>query len=336
MSKQEYLSVCLAEDYAEVQHAVAKAHDKFTSGHVCCGAGGDIVGVKATGRVMPVWAFDYSYSAVATVLSNHPDVMAFYGDVRHVKGLKPVDMLFCGIPCQPYTRIGARRGEGDERAISLDLVRIIRQVSPRFLLFENVREYKSSSGFEALNNSLKPEYSLLWSTLNMADYGVPQRRVRLFGVGVRGDGIALEFPAPTHTKEKNLLDDRTEWVRFGNIRDGKGMKPLSAKELKGVFRRLRRHSMRGNGFSVQIIDDQDMMMTVLGVMYRGSGTGSNSTLVWDGGRVRSVSLLEARRAQGFDDAYQFCGTIKEIWQQVANAWPPLMVKKLVETLLHSG
>lgn len=308
------------------------AHDKFTSGHVCCGAGGDIMGVKATGRVRPVWAFDRSRSAVATVMSNHPDVKVFVRDVRYVRELPRVDILFCGIPCQPYTRLGSRRGENDERAISLDLVRIIGQVSPRFLLFENVREYKSSAGFEALNEALKPVYSISWNMPNVADYGVPQRRVRLFGLGVRGN-VAPEFPAPTHTKERNLIDNRPAWVRFGAIRDGKGMKPLSAKALKGVFRKLRRHSMRGNGFSVQVIDDRDMMMTVLGVMFRGSGTGSNSTLIWDDGAVRNVSLLEARRAQGFADSYRFCGTLKEIWQQVADAWPPLMVTRLVEGIL---
>lgn len=293
------------------------------------------MGAKAAG-IKPVWAFDINTSAVETVKANHYEVHAFIADVRDITqsitALTRVDMLFCGIPCQPYTRIGKRGGDTDERAISQHVSRLVLAIRPRYLVFENVREYRSSKGFSVLNEELSAVgYKVVWDVVNVADYGVPQRRSRLFGIGVRGD-CTPQFPAHTHTKERSLFDQRPSWRRFKTIKDGAGMKPLSAKALRGVLRRLAAHSKKGNGFSVQVIDEKSMMMTVLGVMYRGSGTSSNSTLIWDNGTIRNVSFLEARRAQGFPDDYVICGTKKEQWQQVGNAWPPLMVTRLVDSL----
>ena len=309
----------------------------LTSGHICCGAGGDIVGAKAIG-VKPVWAFDKNASAIASVLSNHNDVRAFVADVRqiseNIEHLERVDMLFCGIPCQPYTRIGRLLGENDERAISQYVARVILSIKPRFLLFENVREYKNSVGFKILNTELSTEgYQITWKVLNLADYGLPQKRVRLFGLGISDCNYAPQFPEPTHTKERSLFDQRKSWIKFNTIKDGAGMKPLSVIALRGVLRRFGKHSKKGNGFSVQIIDKNDIMMTVIGTMYRGSGSSSNAILIWDNGIIRNVSFLEARRAQDFKDSYIFCGTNKEKWQQVGNAWPPTLVTQLIRSLL---
>lgn len=300
------------------------------SGHISCGAGGDILGAKMAG-VKPVWAFDKNASAVATVSANHGDVHAFMADIKSIDtaSLDPVDLIICGIPCQPYTRIGRRLGENDEREISGHVARVIKISNPRYVVFENVKEYDSSVGFKLLNEILS-HYQINWRVLNVADYGVPQRRRRLFGIGAQD--FLPQFPSPTHTKQRSLFDQRPSWIPFKAIKDGQGMKPLSVKAIRGVLRRLANHSKRGNGFSVQIIDEKDMMMTVMGVMYRGSWTSSHSTLVLDNGVFRNVSFLEARRAQGFPDEYVFCGTLEEQWKQVGNAFPPLMVKTFIKAI----
>jgi DNA (cytosine-5)-methyltransferase 1 len=286
--------------------------------------------------IRPVWALDYNEAAVETARYNHRDVNMFRTDIRKLNtaGLDKVDLVFCGIPCQPFTRIGKRLLENDERDISESVADVLMQLLPETIIFENVREYKSSNGFDYLNYKLQEcGYSTEWQVLNVADYGIPQRRLRLWGIASLRDNIV--FPEPTHTKKRSLFDMKEEYVRFGKIRDGLGMKPLTAKALKGVLRRYGRHSARGNGFSVQIIDDEDMMMTVLGVMYRGSGASSHSTLVWDNGVLRNVSFLEACRAQSFPEDYVFLGLHEERWQQVANAIPPMMASVLARTVLAS-
>lgn len=303
---------------------------KITLGHICCGGGGDIFGAKLAG-VKSLWAFDYSEAAVNTVKINHADVETFIADIRNINPLRlsPVDIVICGIPCQPFTLIGRRLQEKDKRDISRDVARVIKRIRPQFIIFENVREYQNSKGIEVLNSELS-DYKINWKVLNVADYGVPQQRKRLFGIASLFS--LVEFPAATHTEHSDLFDQRPSWVRFGAIRDGQGMKPLSVKAIRGVLKRLRRHIKKSSGFSVQVIGDDDMMMTVLGVMWRGSGTSSHSTLIWDNGMIRNVSLIEARRAQGFPDSYVFCGTQKEQWQQIANAIPSPIAKILIETI----
>lgn len=305
------------------------------SGHICCGAGGEILGVKMAG-IRPVWAFDYNEAAVETARYNHLAVNVFRADIRRLdtSGLDRVNLVICGIPCQPFTRIGKRLCENDERDISDSVADVLVQLLPETIIFENVREYKSSNGFNSLNYRLREAgYSTEWQVLNVADYGIPQRRLRLFGIASLNDNIV--FPEPSHTRKRSLFDMREEYVRFGKIRDGSEMKPFTSKALKGVLRRFKRHSARRNGFSVRIIDDEDMMMTVLGVMYRGSGSSSNSALVWDNGVLRNVSFLEACRAQSFPDDYVFLGLQDEKWQQMANAIPPMMAKVLASTVLTS-
>lgn len=303
---------------------------EMTTGHICCGAGGDVFGAKAAGAT-PRWAFDFNHAASETCKQNNPECRVFQADIRRFDftGTEKVDLVVCGIPCQPFTRIGRGLGDADSRDISENVADFITRQRPTYALFENVREYKRSTGFGLLNKRLEDSgYEVSWQVLNTADYGVPQRRHRLFGIAAL-DGL-VSFPETTHTENRSLFNMlKKDWLRFGGIRDGNGMKPLSRKALVGVLRRYKRHAVKGNGFSVQILDDKEMMMTILGVMYQGSGTSSHSTLIWEKGVLRNVSFREACRAQCFPDEYRFYGKLKMKWQQVANAIPTLLAKVLV-------
>lgn len=309
----------------------SKHKKQLTTGHICCGAGGDILGAKMAGA-KPVWGFDLSESAIQTAKANHPDVLIHQGDIKNMDCDFPrVDLVICGIPCQPFTSIGRRLQEKDERDISYDVAEKIKKIRPDFLIFENVREYQKSKGFEILNNELA-EYTINWHVLNVADYGIPQRRIRLFGLGSLGG--YYNFPKPTHSPISDLYDQRIPWQTFKSIRNGKGMSPLSSKAIKGIWRRNNKHIAKGNGFSIQIVDDDDMCPTVLGNIYRGSGTSSNSIMVYDKGILRNMTYLESKRGQGFPDDYIFCGRAPERWQQIANAIPPLMAKMFIGVFKH--
>lgn len=67
-------------------------------------------------------------------------------------------------------------------------------------------------------------------------------------------------------------------------------------------------------------------------MWSGSGCKTNIVIVYDDGRLRHLSFLEARRAQGFADDYMFCGTNKDNWLMVANAIPPGIAKVYIENI----
>lgn len=307
---------------------------KTTTGHLCCGAGGDILASKLSG-CSPLWGIDIDDAAVKTARLNHNDVKILQVDIKNMCDVETVDILICGIPCQPFTRIGRQLKEKDKRDISLYVATTIKKIQPRYLIFENVREYKSSMGFEILNNELS-DYKIHWDTINVADYGIPQRRKRLFGLGSLDKNIT--FPKPTHCNpvHAGLFQQLSPWVTFQSIKNGDGMPPMSAKAIKGIWRRQQKHISKGNGFSIQIIEDDDMCPTVLGQMYRGSGTGSNSIMIYDRGYLRNISFLEIRRAQGFPEYYIFFGKAKERWLLVGNAFPPLMARKLIEAIINDN
>lgn len=304
------------------------------TGHLCCGGGGDILGAIMAG-CQPVWACDIERVCTSTVIANFGlKLMVQVADIRGIPQdhFDKVDLIICGIPCQPFTRIGRRKKEKDERDISIHIAHMVRKFRPQFLLFENVREYYGTEGFRILNAILSHDYRLTWNSINFADYGIPQRRHRLIGLGA----IAATpiFPRPTHTESQQLFNNLKPHRQFGEIRDGDRMLPLTVTALRGLLRRYGNHRRRGNGFSVQIVGDKDVMVTVLGTMYRGSGTSSHCNLVWEDGRIRNISITEARRAQGFPDDYIFVGTLREQWQMIANAISPMMAKILIDALLN--
>jgi len=148
------------------------------------------------------------------------------------RALQPgeVDLVTGGPPCQPFSTAGKRQSIGDPRgSLFMDFIRIVKEVQPRFFIMENVRGLLSAPlqhrphthrGMDFL--PLKPEemrgaalgvvlaemrkidYSVVYSLLEEADYGVPQNRQRVVFIGSR-DNEPLSFPLPTHYRANTKL-----------------------------------------------------------------------------------------------------------------------------------
>ena len=144
-----------------------------------------------------------------------------------------MDLVSGGPPCQPFSLGGKHRGHLDDRDMFPQAIRSVRQLRPRAFLFENVKgltrptfanyfeytrlqfTYPELSRRESedwadhfarlerhhtygLVNDLN--YRVVTRVLNAADFGVPQRRERVFIIGFRADlGIEWSFPEPTHS-----------------------------------------------------------------------------------------------------------------------------------------
>jgi DNA (cytosine-5)-methyltransferase 1 len=130
-----------------------------------------------------------------------------------------VPLLAGGPPCQSWSSAGHQLGFNDPRGrLFDDFVRIANNLDVRWLLLENVRGLLTARGPDgspgsALNQIRRNLWNAGFQTtvalLNAADFGVPQRRVRLFMIGFRA-GDAPPFPQPTHSK--SLQIDRLPWV----------------------------------------------------------------------------------------------------------------------------
>lgn len=102
------------------------------------------------------------------------------------------ELVVGGSPCQSFSIAGTRTGLAGASGLMWEYVRAVREVRPRWLLWENVPGALSSShgqDFGCLLRSLDElGYGLAWRVLDAQFFGVAQRRRRLFVVGRLGDG----------------------------------------------------------------------------------------------------------------------------------------------------
>jgi DNA (cytosine-5)-methyltransferase 1 len=224
---------------ADYRHRPLRAIDLF------CGAGGLTEGFKAAGFEI-TFALDRDRDSVETYKRNHPEV-----DVEHasITDLTPdeiadraggkVDVVIGGPSCQTFSTHGRKRGwvpDGDDRnELWEHMLAVVERLNPRAFLIENVPGLvywqnghmgdKILKEFDALNYNVSKEILLA------ADFGVPQRRRRLFIVGLRG-GKGFTFPESTHmggwrrdtlglweTKrtEQKLLRHISVWDAIGDL-----------------------------------------------------------------------------------------------------------------------
>ena len=113
-------------------------------------------------------------------------------EVRRANG--PVDLVVGGSPCQSFSVAGDRTGLEGASGLMWEYVRCVRELMPRWLLWENVPGALSSShgeDFRCLLEALDAcGYGLAWRVLDAQFFGLAQRRERLFVVGSLGNGGA--------------------------------------------------------------------------------------------------------------------------------------------------
>ena len=226
--------------------------ERFKSVELFTGAGGLALGLEAAGwrHLALVEKDQHACSTIElNILRGHAlakDWKLFSGDVKEIDYeniADNVDMIAGGPPCQPFSLGGKHRAHRDRRDLFPEAVRAVRQLQPKYFLFENVRGLLRQSfttyfnyivlqltypmiakkpdedwqahlsRLEKVHTSSKGQnlsYRVVYRLLNAAEYGIPQYRHRVFIVGFRSDlGQEWSFPEATHTLDKLLWD---QWV----------------------------------------------------------------------------------------------------------------------------
>jgi DNA (cytosine-5)-methyltransferase 1 len=315
-----------------------------------------------------------------------PDV--FQGDVREFdyRTMRRVDLVGGGPPCQPFSLGGKHRAHRDSRDMWAEAVRAVRELRPKAFVFENVRglvrqsfasyfehillrlthpELQHKSGESWTNHRARLErhhtsrrgcglrYNVVFRVLNASDYGVPQRRLRVFLVGFRSDiNIAWSFPEATHSREALLRDQWISgdyWDRHGVSRRARPRKPVgplpvqmgkkptmlrpwltvrdaisdlpepqAGRETPGVLNhRLNPGARVYPGHTGSPIDEPAKALKAgdHGV------PGGENMLTLPNGRVRYFTVRESARLQTFPDDFRFLGSWTECMRQIGNAVP---------------
>lgn len=174
------------------------------------GGGGLDLGFIAEGYHI-IWAIDNNKNAVETYKANIGNHI-LCADINQIdiQKIPQADVVIGGPPCQSFSLAGNRNVEDARGQLVWKYIHIIEQVNPKAFVFENVtgllsaRNSKGEKIIELLKIAFKDiGYTIVQQVMNAADYGIPQRRKRVFLVGLRDK--QFEFPKPTHSEDgKNL------------------------------------------------------------------------------------------------------------------------------------
>lgn len=315
-----------------------------------CGAGGLSIGLHEAGF------------QVLLAIDSDSDCCRTYGDIFpsasirneriegvSLRGFDGIDLVAGGPPCQPFSSGGKRLADRDLRDMIPEFIRAVKEARPRAFLLENVPGLSSRRTKHYFNELLKKlaalGYRVTAEVLNGAEYGLPQKRKRLFAVGVRnGD---FEFPPVTHGPKTGR-----PFVAAGSIID-KGR--IIGEPNRSVVTYAKNPDLRPSPYDGQLFNgggrpiDLDAPCHTILASAGGNKTHFIDTLrkvpeyhrhLFAGGAPRMGVLEGARRLtvpesaliQTFPPDVRFAGERSSQYSQVGNAVPPLLASKIASAL----
>jgi len=332
------------------------------------GAMGLDIGLEKAGFKTLV-ALEMNKTAVATIKLNKPGLPVIDRDIALVEsdellkaaGATPgeVTVVTGGPCCQTFSTAGRRQSIRDKRGgLFREFLRIVSDTRPRFFVMENVKGILSAAvrhrpldkrgpkcrylrKDEELGSALKVilrelgalGYYVIYGLVNCADYGVPQKRMRVLFIGSR-DGEQISLPTATHSE-----NGRSKWVTLREaLHDLREADPEFIEftaDRKGLLRRLQAGQNWRNL-------PKDLHEEALGGAFDswGGRSGFCRRLNWDkpaptlttspDGRattlchpteLRPLTVREYARLQQFPDEWKFGGTVYRRYDLIGNAVP---------------
>lgn len=321
-----------------------------------CGAGGLSVGFERAGFDV-VYAFDFDETAIKTYKHNprYHKGKAFVRNIYNVskksieedlgKPLGAVDVVIGGPPCQGFS-VQRRGSNKDPRNnLVLEYVRMIKDISPRMFVMENVGGLLSVRGkpyLAKLKSILgKAGYEIQIKKLTASEFGVPQRRKRVFIVGAHIKSLRkpFEYPKAAGLPEKTVFDaihdlmtksatdianhkadklSEKNLQRIRAIKAGEGRDSLP-EELQLTCHKKHAEHRHLDAYGRMAWDQPAPTITA---KFDSFSRGRFGHPVLD----RTITLREGARLQTFPDDFEFLGNKVEVARQIGNAVPPLLAE----------
>lgn len=295
------------------------------------GLGGFTEGARQAGYSV-IWASNHWQDAVFYHSTNHPGVTHVCQDLRQADwGQIPsgFDILLASPSCKGHTIArGKEKPHHDgERATAWAVIDCAEHHRPPFIVVENVPEFIGWILFPAWKDALQRlGYAVSINTINAADLGVPQRRIRTFIICTRSKRpFELRLPQRPHVPASAILDfNAGDWTSVR--RRGRSANTLrryrNGREKHGDRFLLPYYSSARGGRSLN---------SPLGTVT----TVERFALV-DGNRMRMLLVDEYRRAMGFPDTYALPADRKMAVHLLGNAVPPPMARDVLAAINPFG
>jgi DNA (cytosine-5)-methyltransferase 1 len=361
------------------------------------GAGGMALGLDQAG-FESVALYEWNARACQALTHNRPTWNIHHCDVREIdfKMCGNIDLVAGGPPCQPFSMGGKARGYDDHRDMFPQAVRAVRELQPSAFMFENVKGLMRSSfsnyvefirlqltypefpvsvnvSWETNLNRLQAhhssrrrvdglKYQVSIHQADAADYGVPQRRHRVFFIGFRSDvNPGWSFPKPTHSLNALLRAKYIDGVYWENHE--MSPPPVPSRFAKRV-EKLRNpdffdHTMPWKTVrdALQGLPDSRIQHDIPNHCYQsgaraypghtgspfdepskalkagGHGVpGGENMLRYLNGKVRYFTVRESARIQTFPDDFVFPGSWTESMRQLGNAVPVELARIVADSI----
>ncbi len=340
------------------------------------GAGGMSLGAMQAG-IETQLAVEVNCYAAATFASNIKNTTVVVDDIKNIKEFKlkkkaPI-ILFGGPPCQGFSSSNQknRTVENPRNWLFKEFMRCAKLVMPDWIVIENVKGLaEMQNGFflkEIFKNLYKIGYTINFKVLNAEDYGVPQKRERVFIVASL-HGIAFSFPPPMNDRPiivKDAISDLPElangtmeykmdyrsspFSNYAKIMRGRKKKSLNNYVTKNSDLVVKRYEHIPQGGNWQNIP-QELMLNYKDHtrchhgIYRRLSENQPSVVIGNYRKNmlihptqnRGLSVREAARLQSFPDWFEFKGPLISQQQQVGDAVPPLLAKEVFKRIIESS
>lgn len=312
-----------------------------------CGCGGSDLGMLGDFKFLKehyaplpfeiTYALDFDKYAVETYNANfeHPAVC---DDIKNVDidSIEEFDLLLGGFPCQSFSTVNPNKDTNDDRAnLYKELVRILKVKQPKFFICENVKGLMTLQKGEILkkvvNEFKSVGYNVKYKLLLASNFGIPQRRERIFIVGVRNDmDIDFSFPLDTHS-DTNLFNAK-KWVPLKEV-----IPKLEIDEQKYYFSQRAVEGMKNAKKNMKRGLFQDLNGQCLTVTSHLAKTSLNSRdpvlLVNPEKEIyRRFTPMEAAGIQSFPKNFVFPVSETQAYKQIGNAIPPVLMWNVANSL----
>jgi DNA (cytosine-5)-methyltransferase 1 len=314
-----------AQESGKGYYASADDDKPLTSLEICAGGGGEAIGMHFAGFT-PLGVFEQDSSALKTLEKNYPFGPLFGGDLREFdfsiyRG--KIDLFCGGVPCQPFSSLGAQKQDNDERDLFMHAVGIIDVVRPRAVMLENVKGFGQRPAAiyraEIFEELRKLGYDTRLYGIAAKDYGLAQKRPRTLLVAFR-DGLMRDFAPPPIFPEWNAtvgeaLRDLMSAGGWSGVDDWVTGANQVGPTIVGAS-----HISSSQGFASRF---QIEAWDELGVDAKRVVDSAPSA---DDPKCKKPGLTIAMgaRLQGFPDGWEFQGNKHQQRRQVANAFPPIL------------
>lgn len=314
-----------------------KTPSEYTSVDLFCGAGGMAKGFEMAGfnqlcgldwfkEAGMTYRENFSHSLVEGDITQREIKDKLINTVKEKLNGKNLTVLSGGFPCQGFSMSGSRVVEDERNSLYKDMLQVIEELQPEFIVAENVKGLRSMLNGK-IEDKIKEDiiklgYEVNVTVLNSADYYVPQKRERVIFVANR---IGLNNPHPLPLLNPNEYITTKEAIGdLVYIKDDITINHVRTNHTDEMKARLALVPQGKSLYEKYSDSFKKCPWNEPSCTIKENHGGVNIHPI----EPRVITVREMARLQSFPDDFIFKGTKSKQMIQIGNAVPPLLAKAI--------